>query len=58
MLLMASWEQYVKAVIKLKSDATPTYCNARPVLFSLKHKIDELDRLLQDSIIEKVEYSD
>lgn len=51
-------EVEIKAVIKLKSDAIPTYCKARPVLFSLKHKIEELDQLLQNGIIDKDEFSD
>ena len=47
-----------KVHIDVKDDVPPKYCNARPVPFRLKDKInDALDKLLQENIIEPVSNS-
>ncbi len=48
----------VKASIRLKENAQPKFCRARPVAFAKKQKItQELDRLEKLGIVTKVDYS-
>ena len=47
-----------EATLHLKDNAVPKFCKARTVPFALKEAIEqELNRLEQDGIIEKVSYS-
>ena len=49
----------VKAHLKLKENAVPTFFKPRPVPFALKEKIaEELSRLERVGVLEKVEFSD
>ena len=49
----------VKAKLILKENSAPKFVKARPVPYSLKDKIDkELDKLLNQGVIEKVNTSD
>lgn len=46
------------AAFKLKDNIVPVYLKPRAISFALKHQVEvELDRLLRESIIEKVSYS-
>ncbi|XP_013404718.1 uncharacterized protein K02A2.6 [Lingula anatina] len=48
-----------KAHIRVKEDASPVFCKARPVPYALKPAIEaELNRLEQSGIIEKVDHSE
>ena len=48
-----------KAKIHVKADATPKFCKARPVPYSMKVKIEEeLDRLLSLGILKPVQFSE
>ena len=45
--------------MSLKPDAKPKFVKARPVAHALKERVNaELDKLLQDGILEKVDYSE
>ena len=49
----------ITAAFHLKEQATPRFCNARPVSYALGGKIeDELNRLQQEGIIEPVPFSE
>ncbi|KAK3091048.1 hypothetical protein FSP39_016771 [Pinctada imbricata] len=49
----------IKAMLKLKEDASPKFCKARPVPYSLKPKIEaELQKLEEQGILSRVEVSD
>ena len=49
----------IQASIKLKENAIPVFCKARPVPFSLLHKVEqEIDSLVQQGILVKVDYSE
>ncbi|XP_013396381.1 uncharacterized protein K02A2.6-like [Lingula anatina] len=48
-----------KVHIRVKEDASPVFCKARPVPYALKPAIEaELNRLEQSGIIEKVDHSE
>ena len=48
----------VKAKLELKEGATPKFCKARPVPYSLLNAVEEeYDRLEREGIVEKVEFS-
>ena len=48
-----------KAKIHVEADATPKFCKARPVPYSMKVKIEEeLDRLLSLGILKPVQFSE
>lgn len=47
-----------KVKLKLKENAKPVFCKARPVAFALREKVDrEIDRLIELGILEPVECS-
>jgi hypothetical protein len=47
------------AKLKLKENVIPKYCKPRPLLFSLKDKVEkELDRLVQEGILTPVQTSE
>ena len=49
----------ITAKLELKDDAKPKFCKARPVPYALQNTVqEEYDRLEQQDIIEKVEYSE
>ena len=49
----------VKATLHVRPDTTPKFCKPRSVLFALREPIEkELDRLVQQGVLEKVEYSE
>ena len=48
-----------EAHLEVKPQATPVFCKARPIPFSLKPQVDqELDRLVDVGILKKVSYSE
>ncbi|XP_064651674.1 uncharacterized protein K02A2.6-like [Lineus longissimus] len=50
---------WFKADLKLKEGATPIFCEARPVPYSIKSRVGlELDRLAEVGILKKVETSE
>ena len=51
--------QGFKAKLTVKADAHPKFCKARSVPFSIKQRVaEELDRLEQEGIVERVMHSD
>lgn len=49
----------IEATLNLKPNATPEFCEARPVPCSLKPKGNaELDKLVEEGVITKVDYSE
>ncbi|XP_062606687.1 uncharacterized protein K02A2.6-like [Saccostrea cucullata] len=49
----------IEATLNLKPDAKPKFCKARSVPYALKPKVEaELDKLVRDGIITKVDYSE
>ena len=49
----------IKAKLSLKPDAKPELVKARPVAHALKERVNaELDKLVQDGVLEKVDYSE
>ncbi|XP_061196632.1 uncharacterized protein K02A2.6-like [Saccostrea echinata] len=49
----------ISARIKVEESATPKFCKARVVPYSLRSKVDqELDRLIKTGILSKVEHSE
>ena len=48
-----------KVSIHLKDDTKPIFCNARPIPFAVKQKVqDEIDRLVDLGVLQKINYSD
>ncbi|XP_072020487.1 uncharacterized protein [Amphiura filiformis] len=49
----------VKVKLELVEDAKPKFYKPRPVPFALKDKVaDELEKMVKDGVLEKVDYSD
>ena len=49
----------ITATLHLEEGATPKFCNARPVPYSLREKVErELERLQEEGIIEPTQFSD
>ncbi|KAG7301015.1 hypothetical protein JYU34_015388 [Plutella xylostella] len=48
-----------KVRLRVREDAVPVFCRARPLPFALKERVDaELDAMLRDGVIEPVDCSD
>ena len=48
-----------KVSIHLKDDIKPIFCNARPIPFAVKQKVqDEIDRLVDLGVLQKINFSD
>ena len=47
-----------KAKINVDSIATPKFCKARPVPYAMCSKVEELERLTSEGIIEPVRFAD
>ena len=51
--------KHITATLHLEEGATPKFCNARPVPYAIREKIErELERLQRDGIIEPTQFSD
>ena len=50
--------QGVTAAINVNQSATPRYFKARPLPYTLKSKVEELERLEQQGVIEPVQFAD
>ena len=51
--------KHITATLHLEDGATPKFCNARPVPYAIREKIErELERLKRDDIIEPTQFSD
>ena len=49
----------ITATLHLEEGATPKFCNARPVPYLLREKVErELERLQEEGIIEPTQFSD
>ena len=51
--------KHFKATLQLQPNATPRFCRPRPLPFAIKEQVErELDRLVEQGILKKVDYSD
>lgn len=49
----------IEATLNLKPNATPKFCKARPLPYSLKPKVNaKLDKLVEEGVIIKVDYNE
>ena len=50
--------QGYKAKIHVDSGAQPKYCKVRSVPFAMRAKVEELERLVSEGIIDPVQFAD
>ena len=50
--------QGCQAKIEVDPEATPHFCKARTLPYSMRAKVEEIDRLVAEGILEPVEYTD
>ena len=47
-----------EAKTEVESSATPRFCKARTVLYAMREKVEELDRLVTEGTLVPLDYSD